>query len=150
MRTKNGKVLSVCRKCGAVGNSEATHCVFCGAALEENSKLKVTLARTEKKKSYGSPAVPRYSAVQNRPVSKPAVTALGALSLAAGILAVLIMAFSEMQSGFLVAVLAVVFGAVNLGRKQGGGFLSGIGIGLGGFVILVQGFWNMASLFFLL
>lgn len=154
---KVGQGIPVCKNCGAVGRPGNQHCVFCGAALEPGTQLPRNTAGAEPQKTRTAYSVRRpaagtdaaRTAAANHPdAPKPAVTVLGILSLAAGLLALLVLALSTVHSGFLPAAAAIVLGAVNLGRKRGGGLLAGIGLGLGAFVLLVQGFWSVVSLFY--
>lgn len=154
---KVGQGIPVCKNCGAMGRPGNLHCVFCGAALESETQLPRHTTGAEPQSARAAYSVPRpaaapetaRAAAANGPERpKPAVTALGILSLAAGLLALLVLALSTVHSGFLPAAAAVVLGAVNLGRKRGGGLLAGIGLGLGAFVLLVQGFWSVIPLFY--
>lgn len=146
---------SVCSHCGAVNQTGSHYCAFCGAALvKENTTV-------QPRRDVVPPADASVSVHTNsiQPVSvvhapseakKPFFTLLGVLSFLSGIFALCIMIFAALYSGFFAAVLAVIFGAVNLGRKRGGGLLSAIGLGLGIFVVVMQGFWSFMSIFYFL
>ncbi len=128
-------VISVCKRCGAVGGIKQPHCVFCGAALTGDMQVCVGRYR-------GVPESKR-----NEKPAKKKITATSFLALVLGILAVVMLAVRIFDCGFLFGILTLILAIVALCQRKGGGILSAVSVGLGVYTLFVNLFWFFYNFF---
>ena len=126
-------VISVCKRCGAVGSVKQPHCVFCGAALGTDMQVRVGRYQSVSKLNQTG-KIPNEGRRK-----KITITSLSSLLL--GILAVLMLAFRILDCGFLLAILSLILSIVTFFQRKGGGVLAALGIGLGIYTMFVNLFW---------
>ena len=150
--------IPVCKNCGAVSRGQHPHCAFCGAVLNKDMLLPrrrplsdVDAARLRRKNSE-SKEIPVATASPKLDVDKTPkkITVLGMFSLLCGIIAVAVMISSSVfAQGSFIGILALVLGIVNISQKKGGNLTAAVGIGLGAYVLLVNGFWTFVPIFYM-
>lgn len=134
MMAKTEKVLYVCKRCGAVGSIKQSHCVLCGATLDQGMQLRP-----------GEKLLKAESSEKRCEYRKAPITLYSFLSAVFGVVSALALMLPVFFSGIISGIAAVVFAIVAFAKKKGGKSLSVIGVVLGGYTIFVNVFyflWN--------
>ncbi len=138
------KILSVCRRCGAVAGVKQTSCNLCGAQLDQTMVLKP-------RKDRGSFEITlENDASKER--NKKQMTVVSLLSLIAGFLALISLTPRLIPipiPGLFLGVVAVVLAIVAFCQRKGGTLLSVLGLILGGYTVFVYSFYYLWQFFYL-
>ena len=135
------KVISVCKRCGAVSGVKQARCNLCGAPLDGSMVLKPKKDRGNFKISLGN---------QEQEEGKKQITVVSLLSLICGFLAMLSLTPIPISSpGLLLGLGAVVLAIVAFCQRKGGTLLSVLGLVMGGYTSFVYIFYFVWQFFYI-
>ncbi len=137
---RKGAVISVCKRCGAVGSIKQPHCIFCGGTLSGDMQVRIGQYQDTSKRERSA-----YGGNDK----KKRMTATSFWSVLFGVLGVLMLAFRVLDGGFLFGLLAMIFAIIALCQRKGGGVLAALGIGLGIYTMFVNLFWFFMQFFYM-